>query len=427
MSNITFSGSEDTKVFIDTFLYARSNIPKYITNKITSSYDFLTKMLLRAERELNSINYTTKKGNFVRKLLLGLIGYESNQQNSIYELPTFELIATLATLFDFLKIDVITEIYAGCGLISEVLRRFYNDNYKTLKYSYPYIMTYDGKYWLETSGIQFCDIPKKDYFDILIDKKCKSDAYLCCWGGTDAYDYIDDLFKLKSPKCVVLIGEHDMAKLRESYDNYYKIDLYLKQICFRDHIYNFTSRTSHSRVICYIRNDLIITKEQIIQETKLRYNLDDIELDKFELNHTTLKNDLIGNELAPRIIRTMKNEQLNDIIGNLGKFNMAYFRLPSFLETNDEIYFWIILMKNNLYPKIESRQKFIEFYNLYSLTLTDEGMLHLRGNKIVPYWIEQPDMARKFITVDYLTESYDKVWKTNYNEFTKKLVIFNLI
>lgn len=411
----------DIELFLNTFMYSRQSIPEFITKY--GKYDTMIELFKKSYEYLIKIR-SYKSNKFIKNLLLGELGYESNKQTALYELPTLELISVIVTIIDMLNISNIEEIYSGIGLMSELLRLFYIKYEKLLKYGRPNLKSSDGKYWMETSGNTFCGIIKKDFFDILSNENDKNECYIASWPSKECYDYFKDFIQLKSPKLFILIGEHNLFDYSDTYENYYKLDIPLKQICYSDNM-SHIGKSSHSYMRCYIKEtEVNLTNENILEKTlelfKTHLNIDNLIIDDFVVNYDTIKNELINNDKMPKIISTLDNSKMQNMIDIIVKNKLTNYKLPLFLNSLEEIYFWLSMLKLNIHPNVNTRDKFLEFYKLYSYTTTMDGILILIENHHIPAWAISKRLARLCIALDYSIDINDKAWKVSINEAEKR-------
>ncbi len=93
--------------------------------------------------------------------------------------------------------------------------------------------------------------------------------------------------------------------------------------------------------------------------------------------------------------------------------------IPKYIDSLEQFIFWFNKEKVGQFPlKIKGKNKFNEFYKLYNILFTDDGLEVLKNCKIIPPWIDTKTKANQYLWLDFSTIS--KAWKESYNSFALK-------
>ena len=218
--------------------------------------------------------YRTELENacITKELFLGRHGLERNKQLAFCEMPTYELLTTIAAFCIMLNITQIEEIMAGTGLMSCMLQKYWH-TYVTM--NTISITATDGYNWCETSGKPtYIHIKKKYFIEYLMAPTfADNKLYIFSHPAKTFLNELSDFVLTNKPACMMFLMQEDCYPNFEKYigESYNVIRLYPKQICFRD-VFSSSNiiKIYHSSLICVIRKNthINITAHDIIDFTK---------------------------------------------------------------------------------------------------------------------------------------------------------------
>jgi len=389
----------------------RHKLPDFLVSY--GSYNNLREMLQQIEAGSNS---TTT--DIVRSLLLGLVGNESNKQHALYELPTTELISVISTVCILLNITSVEELCAGQGLLSKMLEL---NNTSTV------IKATDGFQWIQTFGKQYLDVEKKLLLDYALDAgvaSWSSKLLVVSWLPEHATDDFLKFITTKKPNNVLLIGEdytpHYVSILQKFNNmNYYKrVKLPVKQICYRDY---YTVNKVFPPNSCRSTTNLFILKlgdnsggVDIDENTiKTVCGTDNFCSPLAEYTDKMYIQDAAVQQTVPRwFIRILDDDTAyKDAINKYVSCVARGHTIPDYIKNYPDFKFWYQLITRNRYPtQIGSHEKFQEYKDiLTTLMASNDGLDKLKQTHVLPVWINNQNLAEKYIWLDFSTEN--KRWK----------------
>lgn len=379
--------------------YERTKLLDYLT--INGSYDNLKNALVEIE------NNNPDKLNIIQQLFLGKHGLECNKQLAFYELPTHELINGISYICEQLGIFKIEEIGAGIGLLSGLLSRMTNLD----------ITCTDGKLWMETSSMIY-PVQQKLFLEYAMDNTNYDDKLIILsWVPNKGVDDISEMVKLKKFRQMLVIGEQYNKYIIDT-DNmmnengYKKVNIIMKQLCYNDYFKMntyYADNCIRSSCTLYIRNevetinipnqditvvsnisDFMVIQDMIVFGLLPKW-IKDVMLD-YDLN--VVKKTIIDIEKATAS-RSSNELLIFNIIDNLEYFN-----------------FW--KTKRN-FPKIKTKEKFTEYYELCKALNHQNGLNNLKQRLCIPNWINNKDEAEKYLYLEFSVDS--KKWKESRDTF----------
>lgn len=296
----------DTKLY-NILLNEREKLPDFLYK--INDYKKLSNIIRKIEKKNDK--------NIWYDLCLGLKGKVNNKYSAIYEIPTKQLLDSIVLIAQLYNIKQIDEIYAGLGLITNLLKkRFDEDDYKIK------ITASDNHFSNETSlSLDYTNIIKKDVSDIIW--QCKNNVYppdmiICAHPlGKDMYNEIFKLIESNNIKIIIIISNLRTNKILVSkkFNDYTVINPHIYQICYLDifEINNIEKLYTRSVVNIFIRNDVNKINDKdlynILQNNL--YNYFEIDSKRIILQEYSLNN------MVPLWVTQEKYKNNIDIIYNI--------------------------------------------------------------------------------------------------------------
>lgn len=400
--------------------------PKHIT------YNNLNQFFIEIQ---NKHDY--KNGNLITDLLLGYIGPECNKQKAIYELPTFELMATILSIALYFDIKTIEEIMAGQGLFGLLFEHFF------LKKDIILNVT-DGICQCETSGNNpYFPIEKKYLVEYLIEKEtsdkdiAKDKLFIALWPNVSIQiRQLKEFIQKIAPQFFILVGQKDMYKLyfkefkKAKYD---EIIFTPYQICFKDTITKDGSDVNanlpdiyHSTVALFIKENKDNKNEIMDKISALANSFSESPI--FRQNITEANDKYIlkyfseQRLIPPLVVQNISDTEIKNIIRYLFDLSKRkkHVSIPKYLISLDEFKFWYQLYKTNKFPKLlKTYERFNEFKNFYEQidknNFIPSNVIRLKNKNIIPQWVNNKQDAIKCLILDYSTSDKYKLWKESRN------------
>lgn len=375
--------------------------------KNNCKYDYLKQLFSEIEHD--------KGHDIIQKLFLGTHGMEVNKQKAIYELPTDELLTIIKFICETINVYKIEEFAAGMGLLSCMLRHKLDHNYS--------IQASDGKRWIETANsAKYYPVSGRLFLDYYFDNSFiwNDKVMIISWAPSNE---LNDLFKLletKRPKYLIAIGNvlnkeiYDTIFSNLTQNHYNHVIIPVKQICYKDHMFNDYSKST--LLFATLDDNINITK--MLLEIKVKFPnhlmpkhqttdidiLTDIIIDRFH-NYTFLLNNLQS---------TNRRKKIAEIIEYCLKQKK---QVPNYFTSLDEFTFWYEKTLQRQFPLlINDYKKFCEYRQYINKINSDNGLVELKTDNILPDWITDIRTAEQFIWLDFSTTF--KKWKSNMNAFT---------
>lgn len=401
-----------------------------------TTYKTLSQIFIEIQNKRNYVN-----GNLVTDLLLGLIGPECNKQKAIYELPTFELMATIFSIAVYLDVKAIEEIMAGQGLFGSLFEHYYvKNNGHDISFN-----STDGICQCETSGNNpYYPIEKKYLIEYLIEKETgdkqigKDKIFLALWPNLEiSITQFKEFINRIIPEFFILVGQKDM------YKDYFKVFKKAKydeltftpyQICFKDTITKDGRGSdtnlpdiSHSTVTLFTNENIKDNKKEINDSICALANSFNIkgsepysfrnkgidETDKYVLKFFS------EHQLIPSpVVKDIPDIEIKNIIKYL--FDLSKHRkpvsIPDYLISLEEFKFWYQLYKTNRFPKLlKTHERFNEFKTFYEEidrnNFIPANVIALKNKNILPQWVSNKQDGIKCLILDYSTSDRYKLWK----------------
>ena len=383
----------------DILAYRRGSLLDFL--QVNGSFDNLKNLLTEIE-ENNGDTF-----DIIRKLFLGNIGFECNKQAAFYELPTHELVKTITNVCEELEIFKVEEIASGTGLLSGLLARLTNLE----------INATDGKTWINTTT-NFHQVQEKLFLEYAMDNITNYDDKLMVisWIPDKVTSDIEEMMTKRRFKQVLIIGErYNKCNIDVEWImfelGYNKIIIPTKQLCYNDYFANNKMYPEDGIKSCctlYLldNHEVQIESEEnainVIVEPTERMIIQDMViygvLPKWTLN--MLNDDIIKKtivDIESSIRFNNKNKtMIFDVIENINEFNFWFNKHPNF-------------------PKIITKEKFIEFYNICEILNDTNGLETLKQKYFIPQWIMNKDEAEKYLYLDF--SSTTKKWKESRDTF----------
>lgn len=388
------------------FKYDREKLVDFL--KSNCSYDYLKDLLLDIQNHAKEDSI-----NIIKELFLGRIGFETNKQKAIYELPTNELLTIIKFICEFINIKNIEELAAGQGLLSHMLKH-------KLGNSEEYVVNAsDGNRWIETSStskyypvenklvLQYCLDNNYDFSDKLL---------IISWlPSNDINDFIK-LIEIKKPKYILLIGNnfshvHQLFRNKLSTNDYRQACIPVKQMSYQN-----------NSSIVFATNNSDFDFTSLLLNIKLKY---DNCLCKKRIKRTCkgVVQDVVVNKVGNKFKYLYEDlndqEKVNKIAIALNYILKKNITIPKYLNTTNEFLFWLHKEKHKKFPiNIKDRNKFKEYYSIYNKINSQGGLGELIEKGVIPGWVQTIETAEKFLWLDFSTN--DKKWKMSLAEFRTK-------
>lgn len=416
--NINNMSIEDTKKYeklYNILTQERSKLVDFLIDNNRS--DELEHMLEQIQD-----SYSTNE-SVTPALFKGELGPESNKQLAFYELPTYELLATIATIIINLNITHIEEMMAGTGLMSAILNKFMQKHIDILKSNMRINITAtDGMNWIETMGNpKYFKTTKKYFIEYLL--KAKEEAktkkiYILSHPTKTIVNELKDFMTKIKPKCIIFIIQEDQYPNLDKILLPYKImKFYPKQICYRD-VFSKSNvmKIYHSSLVVAVDTQTNITHDNIIELSKqLFMNMsDDSYHEPYKMSDLSCLQDCVNKfNINPFILKldmTNRKKAANILVRN-------GTQIPKWIDSMETLEFWNKLIENNAMPRnIKTKEKFMEYKTLHN-KISNTSISELHKLYIVPKWIDKTQLALKYIYLDYSTDKTNKSWKENKQTF----------
>lgn len=381
----------------------RSKLPEFLLKY--GSYDHLTNLLKTVE--IRKSKYT----NIIMDMFLGNIGYETNKQSAIYELPTKELIDTILHICQKLNIKTIEELCAGQGLLSRMLNETNKVN----------VVATDGNRWIETSfPNRYFNVTSKYFIEYCTDFQDGDKLLILSWPPDNDNDALLEFIEKKKPNNILVLGSYfydpikdivDMAQNKE----YNVIDIPAKQICLEDYYKHnnfFPNCCCRSHSILLTRSNVDVLKD--IDENNLCKSLLETKYSDKLIFQDFVKYKL---ELPWVFNLTENKDTYIDIVIYIAMVIQKKLKPPLYIKNLDEFNFWYNKVINKKFPlKIESRQKFKEFKKIMHILEKNQGLSKIRSFYGLPSWITNLTFAEQYIWLDFSTTN--KKWKESLASFS---------
>lgn len=389
----------DEKLY-NILLNEREKIPEFLYK--INDYRKLSNLIRKLEKK--------KDNNIWYNLCLGKIGKPNNKYSAIYEIPTKQLIDSLALIIQLYNIKQIDEVGAGMGLLSSLL------NIKMNEEEYKLKITASDNYILnETSlPLDYINIIKKDISDIIWQHKNNvypPDMVIC--SHPISIDTYNELYKLIDSSCVkiivlitnlrtsnIIFKENEMENISKKYT---MIKLPIYQISYLDIFEKNNIKNLYTRSVTniFIRNDIYTIKEtdifNILQNNI--YNYVEIDWKRILLQEYALKNNI------PFWIVDDNNKDDINILYNIC---ISIKIVPEWITNTKLLIFWFIQKQLKIFPKnINTNEKLVKYYNMFI------------EKKNIPEWIP------KYLINSYiwLYFSDDNIENLNIEEIIKRIII----
>ena len=386
----------DEKLY-NILLNEREKLPEFLYK--INDYRKLSNLIRKLEKK--------KEENIWYDLCLGKIGKPNNKYSAIYEIPTKQLIDSLALIIQLYDVKQVDEVGAGLGLLSTLLnKKMEEDEYKVK------ITASDNFILNETNlSLDYTNIIKKDISDIIWQHK--NNVYppdmVICSHPIKNHVY-DELYKLIDSFCVkivvlitnlrtsnILFKENETENINK---NYTMIRLPIYQISYLDIFEKNDLKDLYTRSVTniFIRNDVYRIEESdmynILQDNIYKYV--EIDCKRILLQEYAFKN------LIPNWIVTDKSINIVYNIFTITK------DIPLWIPNIKLLIFWFIQIKLDIFPlNIDSPEKLINYYNMFM------------EKKNMPEWIP------KYLVNSYiwLYFSDDNVENKSVEDIIKKIII----
>jgi hypothetical protein len=388
----------ESETFISTFLYDRITIPIVVKDKV--SYDFLANIFKTEEN--------TKRNNCVRRLLLGLDGYEHNKQMSLYSIPTSEFMNCVKIIQNFLNVNHVVELYAGLGLFSNLYSNFMSDDKPTI------VEAYDANRQFETStDAKFYTINKMSFEKFIIDRISLQNKICVAIFPNYILDFLDEFLRVCKPKCLIIVMENEsVSKFQHLRNNYHLLELNLKIITYID--YFLDDKTYLNSKTLVISNDNI--PNELFPNSLMYENNNspqEMLLSKYVVNNMFPKWIMDLSEQEQKELLRISYSFMNGLEHTVLLKNILQF-INKNIRTYDE-YIEYFSWKPRP-PIFCSFMKYAEYRTLYHL-VTESNLESLIQQGIFPKWIVDKKSAFIFLYLEY--EITEKNWKTNRTVFNR--------
>ena len=400
--------------------------PRYVT------YDVLFRMFQNMQKK-----YDYREGNMVSDLLLGLIGPEYNKQKAVYEIPTYELLATIFAIITYFDIKSVEELMAGQGLFASLFNKFFVNKDK-LNFNAS-----DGQCQCETSAIgPYYPIEKKYIIEYLLEKKNdkpEEKVYITLWPSTaNKNTYLQEFITKIRPQFFILVGQKDIYKEYFKHfakEKYREITFIPYQLCYKDTVSNSNSLNDiyHSSVTVFINESVKSNLEE--NSNDIKKLVSSIMLDKTSIFRAEQKIDdkyllkyFAEERLIPRQIinNTLSDTEIKEFIKYLYEISESKIstNIPEYLTTLTEFKFWYQLHVNHKFPKLlKTYGKFKEFQNIYEKIdlspFVPSNIMEMKNKNILPIWVNNKQDALKCLILEYSTTVKQKSWKQSQSFFER--------
>jgi hypothetical protein len=306
-----------------------------------------------------------KELDVLYKLCNGHIG-NKYKSSAIYELPTRQLIESIAMLFQIFNIRNIDDVGCGMGLLSALLKKqFDKDNYNV-----ELIASDNGSSDSTNIPLSFYPIHKKDIYDIVIQHENNlepPDGIICTWPINKMENNFNELIKNRYIKMFIFIDDikytnilsDRFVKLVEE-NKYTIIKLPIYQICFLDYFSNNIIECRSTSTII-VKNELLnefINFYEILSPNLYKYsNYDELNIDF---------NDMAIIGKIPFWIAQLQltNEKniITSIISYLDIINHKF--IPLWIPNMELLIFWFIQFIKKMFPShINNVEMLYQYYN----------------------------------------------------------------
>ena len=385
-------------------------------------YNTLTEERDKFPDLLHKINDYRKMSNIIKKLekkkdiniwyklCYGLIGKVNNKYSVIYEIPTKQLINSIALIAQLYDIKQIDEVGAGLGLVSNLLqKKFIEDEYKVD------ITASDNYTFNETSlSLDYVDIIKKDMTDIVWQHKNNiypSDMVLCFHPlKKSMYNELIEMINSNYIKIIVVVSNirtneliFTEDKINIIKDNYDIINLPIYQINYLDIFENNNIKDlyTHSITKIFIKKDINkLSNEDIYDLVKENlYNYTKIDKKRIILQEYALQ------KLVPFWVSSDKYINEIEMIYNIFIYNKY---IPLYIPNIKLLIFWFIQSQLNIFPlKISTKERLISYYEMFT------------EKKNIPEWIP-PYLVNSYIWLYYSEDNIDNL---SVDDIVKKIIL----
>jgi len=388
----------------------RNALSEFLKNNCT--YDYLKKIFSEMEQ--------TQGYDIIKKIFLGTYGIEINKQKAIYELPTDELLTIIKFICETIDIHTIEELAAGMGLLSCMLKHKLGDNYT--------INATDGKRWIETlNPAKYYPVSNKLFLQYYFDDNFTFNNKLMLISWAPASELVDllRLLDAKKPKYLIIIGNnmnkevYDQIIPNLNQNHYQKVIIPVKQICYKDHMFNDYSKSSV--LFATLDNNINITK--MLLEIKL--NFTNYLMPKHQTIDTDIITDIIIEHFHsyPFLLNNLSSlSRFKKIVEMTSYCLKNKITVPNYFTTLDECCFWYEKIKLKQFPLlISDYKKFCEYREYIQKINSDNGLIDLKNNNILPDWINDIRTGEQFLWLDFSTKH--KKWKYNLHSFMMEFSI----
>jgi len=410
------------KKLYETMINNRDNMSDVLEKM--NSYSILKQVIIEIEKKYENID------DVWHDICMGKLGNQTNKCSAIFEVPTKELIDTIAILFQIFNIKKIDEVGAGIGLLSSLLQK----KFKKDDYDVKLLASDDGSSDNTNIPLDFTTIIKKDISDIIIQHNKNlnpPEAIICTWPKKTKKKKMEKQFikLLNTEKIKIFVFTNDIRHnfaISKNFETdalklgYKIIKLPIRQISYLDFFSKnqFKKLISRSFTFLVIRKDLLdIDIISLLSDNLYKYT-------KIDPIRIALQ-DLAITKKIPFWICTL--EKKNDLKTAMGIYNsviknrkIIQKKIPNWIPNLNLLIFWYTRINKNRFPlKIKTEKKLIEYYNKI-INMTPFKLSQFIKDGIVPKWMTYEYVDKYFWLIHSVPKSDNGKWKENVTLFNRK-------
>lgn len=402
------------------------------------------------------------ENKFLYRIMTGTFTNSKYRNSVINWIPSREFISSLINLADYFKVDLLQEINAGLGVFSSLFKiecTLLNKNIK--------IITSDSFTDSQTcKQLGFTTLVRKEINDFKYYNQLNINypsmlifSYYPHFESVDNdKNCINDLFDLlhsKNHKIIVFVAPIVFSAVYSIINNfalgdYTYVPVPIKVISKHDEIFNYSNINHRYSTIAHIfvkkeSHELISKKTlyEIIDPMIVKYNNEIPYIDTWPSKLFNIyklyfcMSDPLLNDIYKLMFNINYNNENSDFKLLMKKISSCLLKLkciPLFIETVNELKFWLLYFEKNFIFYFDSRNKFLDFFNIIC---DSKKLTSYIPSTIIESIIGSEDLC---IYCVYLLFMYDiqqtrnstnttitSNWYANISEFKNNLKNLNLI